>query len=127
MNLKLIPKKKFTRILTRGLNLTEPFKRKIDKDDDFTYYDKDLKRLRLNEVLNPERNGFDRFAIEQLLLDEQVKEILLSHPMRLDRHTRTQNISMWTSSPKMKRSVKMIFTESKQPRPKRNGSSLYPS
>ena len=48
------------------------------KDDDFTYYDKDLKRLRLNEVLNPERNGFDRFAIEQLLLDEQVKRYYLS-------------------------------------------------
>lgn len=48
------------------------------KDNDFTYYDKDLKRLRLNEVLNPERNGFDRFAIEQLLLDEQVKRYYLS-------------------------------------------------
>lgn len=43
------------------------------KADDSTYYDKELKRLRLNEVLNSERNGFDRFAIEQLLLDEQVK------------------------------------------------------
>lgn len=48
------------------------------KADDSTYYDKELKRLRLNEVLNPERNGFDRFAIEQLLLDEQVKGYYLS-------------------------------------------------
>ena len=48
------------------------------KADDSKYYDKDLKRLRLNEVLNPERNGFDRFAIEQLLLDEQVKGYYLS-------------------------------------------------
>lgn len=48
------------------------------KADDSTYYDKELKRLRLNEVLNPERNGFDRFAIEQLLLDEQVKRYYLS-------------------------------------------------
>lgn len=48
------------------------------KADDSKYYDKDLKRLRLNEVLNPERNGFDRFAIEQLLLDEQVKRYYLS-------------------------------------------------
>lgn len=46
--------------------------------DDPTNFDKDLKRLRLNEVLNPERNGFDRFAIEQLLLDEQVKRYYLS-------------------------------------------------
>ena len=48
------------------------------KADDPTNFDKDLKRLRLNEVLNPERNGFDRFAIEQLLLDEQVKRYYLS-------------------------------------------------
>lgn len=48
------------------------------KADDSTYYDKELKRLRLNEVLNSERNGFDRFAIEQLLLDEQVKGYYLS-------------------------------------------------
>jgi hypothetical protein len=48
------------------------------KADDSTYYDKELKRLRLNEVLNPERNGFDRFAIEQLLLDEQVKRYYIS-------------------------------------------------
>lgn len=48
------------------------------KADDPTNFDKDLKRLRLNEVLNPERNGFDRFAIEQLLLDEQVKGYYLS-------------------------------------------------
>lgn len=48
------------------------------KADDSTYYDKELKRLRLNEVLNSERNGFDRFAIEQLLLDEQVKRYYLS-------------------------------------------------
>lgn len=48
------------------------------KADDSTYYDEELKRLRLNEVLNPERNGFDRFAIEQLLLDEQVKRYYLS-------------------------------------------------
>lgn len=48
------------------------------KADDPTYYDKELNRLRLNEVLNPERNGFDRFAIEQLLLDEQVKGYYLS-------------------------------------------------
>ena len=48
------------------------------KADEPTYYDKELKRLRLNEVLNPERNGFDRFAIEQLLLDEQVKRYYLS-------------------------------------------------
>lgn len=48
------------------------------KADDSTYYDEELKRLRLNEVLNPERNGFDRFAIEQLLLDEQVKGYYLS-------------------------------------------------
>ncbi|MEI3342129.1 MAG: hypothetical protein V8R52_08295 [Coprobacter fastidiosus] len=48
------------------------------KVDDSTYYDKELKRLRLNEVLNSERNGFDRFAIEQLLLDEQVKGYYLS-------------------------------------------------
>ena len=46
--------------------------------DDSKYYDKELKRLRLNEVLSPERNGFDRFAIEQLLLDEQVKGYYLS-------------------------------------------------
>lgn len=43
-----------------------------------TNFDKDLKRLHLNEILNPERNGFDRFAIEQLLLDEQVKGYYLS-------------------------------------------------
>lgn len=49
-----------------------------NRADDSTYYDKELKRLRLNEVLNPERNGFDRFAIEQLLLDEQVKGYYLS-------------------------------------------------
>lgn len=48
------------------------------KADDPTNFDKDLKRLRLNEVLNSERNGFDRFAIEQLLLDEQVKRYYLS-------------------------------------------------
>lgn len=48
------------------------------KADDSKYYDKELKRLRLNEVLNSERNGFDRFAIEQLLLDEQVKGYYLS-------------------------------------------------
>ena len=48
------------------------------KADDPTYYDKELNRLRLNEVLNSERNGFDRFAIEQLLLDEQVKRYYLS-------------------------------------------------
>lgn len=48
------------------------------KADDSTYYDKELKRLRLNEVLNSERNGFDRFAIEQLLLDERVKGYYLS-------------------------------------------------
>lgn len=48
------------------------------KVDDPTNFDKDLKRLRLNEVLNPERNDFDRFAIEQLLLDEQVKRYYLS-------------------------------------------------
>lgn len=46
--------------------------------DDPTNFDQDLKRLRLNEVLNSERNGFDRFAIEQLLLDEQVKGYYLS-------------------------------------------------
>lgn len=46
--------------------------------DDPTNFDKDLKRLRLNEVLNSERNGFDRFAIEQLLLDERVKGYYLS-------------------------------------------------
>lgn len=49
-----------------------------NRADDSTYYDKELKRLRLNEVLNPEWNGFDRFAIEQLLLDEQVKGYYLS-------------------------------------------------
>lgn len=48
------------------------------KADDPTNFDKDLKRLRLNEVLNSERNGFDRFAIEQLLLDEQMKGYYLS-------------------------------------------------
>lgn len=48
------------------------------KADDSKYYDKELKRLLLNEVLNSERNGFDRFAIEQLLLDEQVKGYYLS-------------------------------------------------
>ena len=48
------------------------------KAGDSKYYDKELKRLRLNEVLNSERNGFDRFAIEQLLLDEQVKGYYLS-------------------------------------------------
>ena len=48
------------------------------KADDPTNFDKDLKRLRLNEVLNSERNGFDRLAIEQLLLDEQVKGYYLS-------------------------------------------------
>ena len=46
--------------------------------DDPANYDKDLQRLRLNEVLNSERNGFDRFAIEQLLLDERVKGYYLS-------------------------------------------------
>lgn len=48
------------------------------KADDPTNFDKDLQRLRLNEVLNSEQNGFDRFAIEQLLLDEQVKGYYLS-------------------------------------------------
>lgn len=48
------------------------------KADDSTYFDKELKRLRLNEVLNAERSGFDRFAIEQLILDEQVKGYYLS-------------------------------------------------
>lgn len=48
------------------------------KAGDSTYYDEELKGLRLNEVLTPERNGFDRFAIEQLLLDEQVKGYYLS-------------------------------------------------
>lgn len=46
--------------------------------DDSTYYDKELKRLRLNEVLNSEQNGFDRFAIEQRFLDEQVRRYYLS-------------------------------------------------
>lgn len=48
------------------------------KADDPTNFDKDLQRLRLNEVLNSEQNGFDRFVIEQLLLDEQVKGYYLS-------------------------------------------------
>ena len=48
------------------------------KADDPTYFDKELNRLRLNEVLNSKRNGFDRFSIEQLLLDEQVKGYYLS-------------------------------------------------
>lgn len=48
------------------------------KANDPTNFDKDLKRLRLNEVLDSEHKGFDRFAIEQLLLDEQVKGYYLS-------------------------------------------------
>lgn len=43
-----------------------------------TCFDKELKRLGLNDIFNSERNGFDRFAIEQLLLDEQVKRYYLS-------------------------------------------------
>lgn len=43
-----------------------------------TCFDKELKRLGLNDIFNSEQNGFDRFAIEQLLLDEQVKRYYLS-------------------------------------------------
>ena len=47
--------------------------KKIEAED-ATYYDLDLQRLRLNEILNSNHKELDRFAIERLFLDEQVKE-----------------------------------------------------
>ena len=43
------------------------------EDENPKYFDRELKRMRLNEVLDSKKRNLDRFAIEQLLLDEQVK------------------------------------------------------
>ena len=43
------------------------------EDENPEYFDRELKRMRLNEVLDSKKKNLDRFAIEQLLLDEQVK------------------------------------------------------
>ena len=76
--LKVNSDEEIYRDITARIKSSRAVQKERLKADDPTNFDKDLKRLRLNEVLNPERNGFDRFAIEQLLLDEQVKRYYLS-------------------------------------------------